>query len=223
MKEGVNLLLDKVTGQINQEQEKILGIARGNIERLTRIINDLLDISKIEAGRIELKKDIIDIGDLIGQVVFSFGPKAKEKGLELRMNIPREKVEIYADKDKITQVLTNLIGNALKFSEKGYAEVSLRELEDKLECAVSDTGLGISSEDIPKVFDKFSQFGRSPGSGEKGTGLGLSIAKGIVEMHKGNIWFESELGKGSKFIFTLPKYHNETAQQMGVKRQTISS
>ena len=106
----------------------------------------------------------------------------------------------------MTQVFTNLIGNAMKFTEKGTIEISCAQKEKEVMCAVADTGVGLAKDDLPKVFNKFQQFGRVAGAGEKGTGLGLSIAKSIVEMHEGKISVDSKLGVGTKFTFTIPKY-----------------
>lgn len=205
-REGISLVLDKIPGKINKKQDKILTIAKNNIDRLARIISGLLDISKIESGKVELKKECVNIKSLIEQVVSSFEPKIKGKGLELKVNLPQEELEVLAEGDKIIEVFTNLLGNALKFTEKGYLEVSAIELKDEIECTVKDTGIGLAMDDLPKVFGKFQQFGRIDSEGEKGTGLGLSISKGIIEAHHGKIWVESTLGIGSKFIFTLPKY-----------------
>lgn len=212
-KEGISLVLDKIPGKINEKQGKILTIAKNNIDRLARIINSLLDISKIEAGEVELKKERVKITNLIEQVTSSFKNKIKKKGLELKVNFPKKGIYVYVESDKIVQVFTNLLGNALKFTEKGCIEISAKELEDEIEFVVSDTGIGISKDDLPKTFSKFQQFGRVDSAGEKGTGLGLSIVKGIVEMHYGKIWVESTRGKGSKFIFTLPKYITEEIER----------
>ena len=214
-KEGISLVLDEVTGSINPKQQKILTTSRNNIDRLARIINSLLDISKIESGRVELKRKNVDFKGLIKNVVAAFENKAKEKGLELRVNLPKEQeLDLYIDEDRIIQVFTNLIGNSIKFTEKGHIDVSLEQKENEAEFTVSDTGIGIAAEDLPKVFDKFLQFGRTPGAGEKGTGLGLSIAKGLIELHGGKIRVESEVGRGTKFIFTLPKYsENQNARE----------
>jgi signal transduction histidine kinase len=209
-KEGISLVLDEIPGKINAKQKKVLVSAKNSIDRLARIINSLLDVSKIEAGKVELKRDIVEIAALIRQVASSFVPKAKEKGIEVKTSFSGKRIDLYVDVDRMTQVFTNLAGNALKFTEHGYIEISAREKDYEVECVVTDTGRGISKEDLPKVFSKFQQFGRINGPGEKGTGLGLSIAKGIIEMHKGRIWVESELGKGTKFIFVLPKYTTET-------------
>ncbi|MBU1061613.1 MAG: HAMP domain-containing histidine kinase, partial [Candidatus Omnitrophica bacterium] len=205
-KEGIGIVIDEISGGLNEKQKKILTIARDNIDRLSRIINDLLDISKIEAGRLELRKSQFNISDLIKQMAFSFEAKMKQKHLELKLNFPADKVYIYADVDKVIQVITNLIYNALKFTEHGSIEVTVEDRENEIECRVADTGTGIPEEDLSKVFGKFQQFGRTFGPGEKGTGLGLSITKGIVELHKGKIWFESKEGVGTKVSFTLPKF-----------------
>jgi len=205
-KEGISLVLDEIPGKINEKQEKILSIAKGNIDRLARIINSLLDISRIEAGKLELKRDLVNVKRLIEQVASSFKPKIKEKGLELKINLPQEEIEAYAEGDKIIEVLTNLLGNSLKFTEKGYLEISAKKTGKEIECTVKDTGIGLAKDDLSKVFGKFQQFGRVDSAGEKGTGLGLSISKGIVEAHHGKIWVESILGRGAKFIFTLPTY-----------------
>ena len=208
-KEGLSLILDKIPGKINEQQEKILSTARSNIDRLARIIDELLDVSKIEAGKVELKRGLVDIAGLIRKTASSFELNLKEKNLELKINVPEKQIDAFVDPDKLIQVFTNLIGNALKFTDRGYIEISLQEKEKEIECVVADTGLGISEEDLPKVFGKFEQFGRLPGPGEKGTGLGLAITKGIIELHGGKIRVESKLGQGAKFSFILPKYPAE--------------
>ncbi|MBI5124079.1 MAG: diguanylate cyclase [Candidatus Omnitrophica bacterium] len=210
IKEGINLVLDKIPGKINEKQEKILDISRYNIDRLARIIDSLLDISKIEAGKVELKRGLVNIADIVRHTADSFETMIKDKGLALRLDIDRNTGNVYADADRITQVFTNLIGNSVKFTPSGHIEISCKDIGDSIECSVADTGAGISKEDMPKVFDKFQQFGRMAGAGDKGTGLGLSIAKGIIDMHSGQIWVESEPGRGSKFTFKLPKYTAES-------------
>lgn len=209
-KEGISLVLDEIPGKVNDKQAKVLTTARDSIDRLARIINNLLDISKIEFGRTELRKELVDITSLIGQIVSSFEIKAQKKGLELKVAFKEERIDVYVDVDRIIQVFTNLIGNAIKFTKRGYIEVSAQEKEQEVECYVADTGIGISKEDMSDVFNKFQQFGRISGPGEKGTGLGLAISKEIIELHKGRIWVESESEKGAKFIFTLPKYTTES-------------
>ncbi|MDO8730750.1 MAG: GAF domain-containing sensor histidine kinase [Candidatus Omnitrophota bacterium] len=205
-KEGISLVLDRIPGEINPEQEEILTTARGNIDRLARIINDLLDISKLETGRIHLRRERVEIGDLFRQVAGAFEPRASAKGLSLRVSVPEQGVPIYADPDKTMEILTNLVDNAMKFTDAGQITLSARPGGEEVECAVEDTGTGISAEDLPRVFGKFEQFGRVSGAGARGTGLGLAIVKHLVELHQGTLRVESELKKGTRFVFTLPCY-----------------
>ena len=204
-KEGVSLILDKVPGPINEQQARILTIAKSNIDRLARIINSLLDISKIGSGRTGITREAFEIIAVIRQVIGAFELKIKEKGLTLRADLPKDHIIIHGDTDSITQVLTNLISNALKFTDKGFVDVAFKDKGANIEISVSDTGVGIEEENMPKLFEKFQQFGRVNGPGEKGTGLGLAIAKDIVDTHKGKIWAESEFGKGTKITFMIPK------------------
>ena len=205
IREGVSQVLDGILGEVNRDQRQFLRIVLNGIDRLGRIINELLDISKIEAGKLELRREWVDLVALAKEVNSGFGLVLQKKGLVMRENFSQDKVEVSADKDKLTQVLMNLINNALKFTEQGAIEISIADGDPYVECSVSDTGRGIAQEDLPKCFSKFQQFQREPGPGEKGTGLGLAICKGIVELHKGKITVESQLGKGSKFTFILPK------------------
>jgi diguanylate cyclase (GGDEF)-like protein/PAS domain S-box-containing protein len=207
VREATSQVLDGVLGDTTDWQKEILRISLADIDRLKRIINSLLDISKIEAGKIHLQFELVDVVNIAKEVGISFAPQIGSKGLELKEKFSSGRIKAYVDKDRINQVFTNLVGNAVKFTNKGSIEIGIVEHEDKIECYVADTGVGISKEDIPLVFTKFRQFGRKFGPGEKGTGLGLSISRGIVELHNGRIWAESEQGKGSKFTFVLPKYN----------------
>ncbi len=209
IRESVSLLLDGILGSISEKQRQIMSICLTDIDRLGRIINDLLDISKIEAGKVRLSRSVVDIIGLTKEVCNNFEMNIKSRGLELRQNLPEKSIEIYADRDKIIQVLTNLLGNSVKFTSKGYIEVTVEDKGDSVVCSLKDTGRGISKEDLSKVFSKFQQFGRVDGPGEKGTGLGLSIAKGIIDLHQGEISVESKEHEGTQFTFTLPKYSPE--------------
>ncbi|MCK5260212.1 MAG: HAMP domain-containing protein [Candidatus Omnitrophica bacterium] len=208
-KEGLNLILDKVAGDITEKQEMILKAAKDNMDRLARLINNVLDVSKMEAGKMETIKERLNIVQLAEQVMATFAMKAKEKDIDLRVRFSGKNIDVFADRDKMIQVFTNLVNNALKFTLEGSIEISGKIQGDCVECVVADTGIGISKKDLARTFVKFQQFGRDPGSGEKGTGLGLTIARGIVEMHDGKIWVESEIGVGTKFILTLPKFSPE--------------
>lgn len=203
-KEGVNLVLDGTLGPLLPKQEMVLQTVMRSVDRLSRMINGLLDISRIETGKIEIRKEKTVFENLLQDVVFEFRKKLEAKGLEIRLNLPETASEVLADPDKIRQVLTNLVENAFKFTEKGVVEISLGVLKGEVECTVRDTGMGIAPENIEKIFEKFQQFSRTAGPGEKGLGLGLSIAREIIRLHGGRIWARSELGKGTRITFTLP-------------------
>ncbi len=206
MKEFTSILLDGIPGKINKEQKEYLNIVRGNISRLARIIANLLDISKIEAKKMELKRTLVNIKTLVEDVVSGLKSRADAKHIAMKILFPRVLSDVYIDSDRITQIFTNLIDNAIKFTpEKGKIVVEIKAGEKEMECSVSDTGVGIAPENRDKVFEKFTQIDRMPDPGTRGTGLGLAIIKDLVQLHNGKIWVESELDKGSKFIFTLPK------------------
>ncbi|MFH1458812.1 MAG: ATP-binding protein [Candidatus Omnitrophota bacterium] len=205
IREVVSQILDGILGPTTAEQRDFLLICLQDVDRLMRIINDLLDISKLEAQKVELYKDNFDMISVIKSVQNTFTPRLKEKKIEMITSFSGDQIEVNADRDKIIQVLTNLMGNALKFTQKGKIEISVSDQGEMIQCAVIDTGKGLTPDEIVSVFDKFKQFDRQYGPGEKGTGLGLAICKGIIELHHGQIWVESEINKGTKFIFTLPK------------------
>lgn len=211
MKEGVSLVLDKLTGEINEKTEKTLRMVFTNIIRLNKIINDILDVSKIEAGRIQLKKTLADIAFVVRDTAEKWKIEMEKKQQKLLLEVGQFRINMYFDVDSIIQVLSNLISNAVKYTpEKGWIKVGLIDKKDEVEIYICDNGIGISEEDLPKVFGKFQQFSRTAGAGAKGTGLGLAISKELVEMHEGVIRVETKLGAGSKFIFLLPKKDSET-------------
>lgn len=216
-KEGIDLLIDGIPGAINDKQRGVLTTAKGNVDRLARIINDLLDISKIEAGKMDLEKTRVDLVGVAAEAVEAVRPLAEQKGLTLSTEFPTGGIDVLADADRIMQVLTNLVANAVKFTQDGSITVSVRREQEGVRCAVRDTGDGIAEEDLPKLFGKFIQIGRTHGAGQKGTGLGLAIAKNIVELHRGQVQVESRLHKGSTFSFVLPFYseEEEIREQLG--------
>ena len=207
IKEGVALVRDGIAGAINEEQKDYLNDVLEGSDRLTGLINNLLDISKLESGKVELKSSDVNLADLLQKTVSLFQIKAKSKHISLQVEPPVSRApHVYADREQLIQVLTNLIGNAVKFTlEGGEITVGVIAHEQEVEIFVKDTGVGISKEDLPKLFNKFEQFGRTAGPGEKGTGLGLAISKEIVELHGGRIWATSEIGRGTTFHFTVAK------------------
>ncbi len=212
-KEGINLLLDGTGGEMTPEQRTILDVVKKSIGRLSRMIDGLLDISRIEAGKMVAEKEEVDLVNLVKSVLLDFKAKAHERNIELRSAFSHEVTKIYADPDKMIQVLTNLVDNAIKFTEKGSICISVKEHENEVECSVEDTGSGIAQENIPRLFEKFQQFSRMAGPGEKGLGLGLAIVKGIMDMHHGRIWAKSELGKGTHITFVIPKHPINKAER----------
>jgi len=191
-------------------QKTMLDMVLQNSDRLSRIIEELLDVSRLEAGKIRLHRKLCDIAAVAQEVISNFQVILRQKGLEILTDFVPGKIEIYIDRDKIIQVLTNLIANALKFTEQGHIRISLRAREGFVECKISDTGKGISKEDLPKAFHKFSQFGREAGPGDRGTGLGLPICKKLIELHHGRIKIESVPTKGTTVTFVIPQYtHRE--------------
>ena len=206
IREGISQVLDGICGQANEKQRGTLSIVLRNIDRLGRLIEDLLDISRIETGKLGVWKEPFDLVDLVQEVSRAFLPKAQEKGLEMKARFPRQKVQVHADREKIFQIFSNLLANAVKFTQKGSIEICIEDSAEAVACSVSDTGPGIAQENIPRLFNKFEQLHESTGAtGERGTGLGLAICKGIVDLHGGKIWVESTLPQGARFIFTLPK------------------
>jgi signal transduction histidine kinase len=207
---AVKVLLDNmrdgITGPLNERQSRyIIGI-KDSADRLARLINDLLDLSVIEAGRVDLKPSRVPLAILLSTIADSLKPMTEEKLIRLEADNVDESLIAWADRDKFEQVLTNLISNAIKFTPAG-GEIRIGAQNDDagwLQISVSDTGPGIASEQTERVFDEFYQL-RQPGEKRAGgVGLGLAIAKKLVEMHGGKIWVCSELGRGSSFFFTLP-------------------
>lgn len=202
IQESIRQISEGMFGQINEAQLKYLNMSLRNIDRLKELIDIMLDISKIEKGKLEILKKNVDMGGIIKEVISDFSQKIEKKGLEIKSVLPPQPIVVPADKDKIIQVLLNLVGNAYKFTQKGSIEISVRENETFIECSVEDSGIGIPSKDMPHLFSKFHQISAHQ---EKGTGLGLVISKHIIELHDGQIYVVSKEGKGSKFTFTLPK------------------
>lgn len=207
MKEFIAILLDGIAGSLTDDQKEYLSIVRSNINRLARIVSDLLDISRLESGSVGLESEPVNIPRLVRQVAATLQPDLEGTGLSLDIRIPVDLPSAYGDADRISQIFLNLITNATKHTPSGgKITVSGSEIGRRLQLKVSDTGEGIPKENLKDVFDRFQQLNRMPGPGAKGIGLGLAIAKQIVKMHKGRIWVESRgAGHGSTFNFTLPK------------------
>ena len=197
------LLLNSPDQNANKE---MLELITKNVGRQTRIVDDLLDISRIENGRVTYRKEVVDLYNIINSAANTIKNQAEEKGLELTIDVGQNLTKIKADRDKLIQVFVNLLGNALKFTPQGgKVEVIAREFEKSIEIHVKDNGIGIPPNRIDKIFDKFYQIDSTSTRSYSGSGLGLAIVKGIIEGHGGTIRVESTLGNGSTFIVTFNK------------------
>jgi two-component system sensor histidine kinase/response regulator len=208
IKNAVQLILRGKTGEINENQAKFLQMAERNIDRLTSLLNNLLDLSRIESGKVLVNFEEIGLRGTIEFTLSSFKPQADAKSVKLMMDVPADLPSVYGDREKLEQILTNLIGNAIKFTpEGGEITVSAKPFHENkniVAISVRDSGIGIPEDELEKVFEKFHQVEGSLTRTVTGTGLGLAITKGLVEASHGSIWVESEIGKGSTFTFTLP-------------------
>lgn len=209
MRNSITIMLDGSAGPVSENQRKFLEIAERNLKRLNLLINDLLDIAKLEAGRMEIKPEPASIKKVIDEAVEMMNSWAKNKGITISAKAPEKIPEANFDANRIIQVITNIVGNAIKFTPKNgfiYLEAEKSPENNEIIVGISDTGPGIGKEDKEKVFDKFYQITSDnlAGGSVGGTGLGLAICKEIIELHGGRIWVESETGQGAKFIFTLP-------------------
>lgn len=201
----VENLLDGVGGSLSEQQHHYLSRIQANADRLTRMLNELLDLSKIEAGKTELRPTVLSIQELIADVLDVLQPLAQQKSITMEVTSLDGIPKVHADRDKLYEVLANLVDNAIKFTPSGgRIQIGTKVLNDRyIRVEVSDTGCGIPEEDLPKIFDKFYRV-HSLLSNHAGAGLGLAIAKGLIELHGGTIGVESTSGKGSHFYFTVP-------------------
>jgi signal transduction histidine kinase/HAMP domain-containing protein len=202
----IDNMLDGITGLLNEKQVRYITGIKDSTDRLARLIDDLLDLSVIEAGRLELRPLPFSLAGLIDEVTDTLRPVAEEKFIRLEAATIDANLLAWADRDKVTQILTNLISNAVKFTPaRGQVNLAVQKNgAGWLQISVSDTGPGIAPEEANRIFEEFYQL-RQPGEKKsRGVGLGLAISKKLVEMHGGKIWLQSEMGKGSAFYFTVP-------------------
>lgn len=206
IKTAIDLIMRKTVGEITSDQEEVLGRAQRNVNRLKRLIDDILDLTKIEAGKLQMNFIVNDIHKVIQEVVDSQIGVAQSRGLYLKVDFDRHVSSVPFDSDRMIQVLNNLLSNAIKFTKDGGVTVKTldKSSENHIVVSVQDTGKGISQEDSSKLFQKFQQIESAEKNEEGGTGLGLAICKEIVTRHGGKIWVESKPGEGSTFSFVLP-------------------
>lgn len=206
IKEALLLLSEGSLGVVNEKQKKFLELSAQNADRLNRLINEFLDSARQENSKPSMRRSLFNITETAKAIIDSLNVIAREKGIVLEGIIPDKRIEIWGDPDKLNEVISNLVENAIKYNRSaGTVRISLEEKDDFVNISVKDTGVGIPKDDLNKVFDRFYRVERSDAAAVPGTGLGLAIVKDIVNMHKGEIKVESELNNGSKFTVALPK------------------
>jgi signal transduction histidine kinase len=199
---AADLLLDPEL-RTGPQLKKQLGVIRRQAGRMNRLIGDLLDVTRIEAGRLAVNAEMLPIRVLLADVSEALGPLVRQAGLDLVLQAYEDHVQVAADRERIAQVFSNLVGNAIKFTPPGgRITVRAEPSSDAVRFAVSDTGPGIPPDHLEHLFDRFWQ---ARPSDRRGAGLGLAIARGILEAHEGEIGVESEFGRGTTFWFVLPR------------------
>ncbi len=203
IKEGIGIVYDEITGELNEEQKDFLDTAKRNVERLSRLINTVLDFQKLQAGKMVFEMEENDINSIVDEASKEMKPLFEKKKLKLEFSLDKSLPKAVFDRDKITQVLTNLMNNALKFTERGSISITTQKEDKAIKVSVADMGSGIKEEDMKNLFHRFEQVSKGSERKTGGTGLGLAISKEIINAHKGRIWVESEFGKGATFSFTI--------------------
>ncbi len=199
------ILLRELAGPINAEQRKQLEMVRGSSRHLLALINDVLDISKIEAGQLEVRRESFDLAASIERAVGAVRPQAEKKGLALESSVPPDIGQVVSDSRRVEQVLLNLLSNAVKFTDRGRVSLEVTADHDRVLMTVRDTGIGIQSADLATLFQPFRQVGSGLARSHEGTGLGLAISRRLAGLMGGEVRAESEWGTGSVFTFALPR------------------
>ena len=205
-RQAIDLVVKKMVGDINSEQEEVLGRAKSNVDRLKRLIDDILDLTKMESGKLHMNFMMNDLHQLIQSVAESQKDVAQSRGLSIKLELDNDVPKIPFDSDRLIQVLNNLLNNGIKFTKEGGITIRThnKSQENNVVVSIQDTGKGIAEEDLPKLFQKFQQIESGHENEEGGTGLGLAICKEIIARHGGKIWAESKPGEGTTFNFILP-------------------
>ena len=198
---GVHLMLEGAVGELTDKQQEVLQACRQDCERLDKLMRDLLDLSKIEAGESQPRLAPVRARELIATAAEELRPQVEAKGLGLRVDAPVDLPRVLADSAQIERVISNLVVNAVRYTKRGEIKIGAERRDDHVAVSISDTGNGIPAEYLPHIFDKFVQV---PGAQTGGAGLGLAISKSLVEAHGGHMSVQSEVGRGATFTFTLP-------------------
>jgi signal transduction histidine kinase len=204
--------LEGAAGELNEKQAEVLAACREDCERLDKLMRDLLDLSRIEAGESQPDLRPVNLAELIGTAAEELGPQVESKGLAFRVNVAIDLPTVMADYSQIKRVLANIVANAIRYTNQGEIRINAEKRGPFVAVSVSDSGTGIPQEYLAHIFDKFVQV---PGAAMGAAGLGLAISRLIIENHGGQIGVQSEMGNGSTFTFTLP-----IAEITGVSRTT---
>ncbi|MCR4336892.1 MAG: response regulator [Candidatus Omnitrophica bacterium] len=199
-KEAVSQIVEGIKGPLNEDQKHFLNIALNNITRLQKIVAELLDSTRLDFGKFQINKQYFNFVEMVEEIVSSSQASVEKKGIVLKKNWNQRSILVFADRDRIAQVLSNLLDNALKFTTQGSIEVIIKVDRQKVICMVSDTGPGIAEDRLPHIFQKFSH-----GDSQKGLGLGLYVAHKIIELHEGEIAAESKVAQGTRISFSIPQ------------------
>ena len=213
---NVDMVLKGEAGQISEKTKEYLGDALAGADRLTKLVDAILDISRIETGRMKFTLEDIDLTSLVKTLENEFKPLAQKRQLALLLEIPSKPLFVFSDRGKLFQILDNLLGNALKFTpEGGSITINVRGEEETVFVSIKDTGIGMKLEDQSKIFKQFPQIEGSTIQASKGAGLGLYLAWQLVEKLGGQIWGQSQgLGKGTTFSFRLPRSNTDRAKAL---------
>ena len=208
-----DVLEQRMYGTLNDQQSDYVRDIAGSGRHLLDLVNEILDLSKVEAGRMELEPSEFALADTIHGTLAFVRERAASHRVALNADVPTELGTVVADERKVRQVLLNLLSNAVKFTpDGGTIRVRAQRRDSEVQVAVQDTGIGIAPEDQAKVFDEFQQVGKASDRSREGTGLGLTLAKRFIELHGGRIWIESAVGKGTTFTFAIPIATSEAAR-----------
>ncbi|MCR4337276.1 MAG: HAMP domain-containing histidine kinase [Candidatus Omnitrophica bacterium] len=205
IREGLDLLSEEIQDQLKEKDKKLLNVLHENVNRLTNGLNHFFELCRIEAGQMDFKRKSLDVNEFLKEVEKEFEKVVKARKLRWQVRPLPKNALIYGNAQYLLEVFKHLVDNAVKFTEKGAVEVTVKDDPKHVEFIISDTGMGISEEHRLKVFDKFEQHWPDPNRPPEGLGLGLTIAKAIVNHHQGRIWIDEKYQKGTRVIFTIPK------------------
>ena len=216
------LLRDRTAGPLTPDQRDYLEVIERNGQNLLRLLNDILDLSRIEAGHMEMDAQDVDVAPHVRDIGAALAPLATAKGLDLTLKIPEQLPLVRSDVDRVRQILTNLVGNAIKFTDAGTVQVGVDVRPGALAIQVTDTGIGIPETQLDRIFHEFVQVDQTLARRQGGTGLGLAIARRLARLMGGDVSVTSIAGKGSRFTLTLPRVHRRRARAADAQRPSAA-